>query len=75
VNVTENSLFEDEGDTEASRATPVPAQSNLPLPPRRSTRSNINLPPDRFDPGAYSKYAHGSPNKKVTFADSVVFPQ
>jgi hypothetical protein len=74
-NVTENPLFEDEGDTDASRATLVPAHTNIPAPPRRSTRSNINVPPARFDPGAYSKYAHGLPDKRVTFADSVAFQQ
>jgi hypothetical protein len=55
-NVTENPLFEDAGSADAAGATPVPSQFNLPVPPRRCACSDINVPPARFDPGAYSKH-------------------
>jgi hypothetical protein len=84
--INPNPLFDDTDEssypveTAPSTSPQVELQPILQQPsgvpaPRRSSRSNKNVPPERYTEDAFRKYATGLPKKSanVTFADPVAF--
>ena len=79
--VTPNALFEAAPDPEGSLQGSTVQPPALPLPPtefsgkRASGRSNKNVPPQRYNPDAFKKYATGLPKAKsnVAFSNPVAF--